>query len=39
MIYAQKHLNRVWQHVLSEEQKLLMGLRGVAQDVDFARAR
>jgi drug/metabolite transporter (DMT)-like permease len=39
MVYAQKHLNRVWQHVVSEEEKLLMGLRGVAQDVDFARAR
>jgi hypothetical protein len=39
MIYAQRHLNRVWEHVLSEEKKLLLGLRGVAQDVDFARAR
>lgn len=39
MVYAQKHLNRVWEHVLAEEEKLFMGLRGVAQDPDFARAR
>jgi Domain of unknown function (DUF4234) len=39
MIYAQKHLNRVWQHVLTEEEKLLLGLRGVPQHLDFARAR
>jgi Domain of unknown function (DUF4234) len=31
MVYSQRHLNRLWMHVSSEEEKERLGMRGVPQ--------
>jgi hypothetical protein len=39
MVYSQSHLNRLWRHVAAEQEKELLGMRGVAQDVAAVGAR
>jgi hypothetical protein len=38
MVYAQRHLNRLWKHALSEEEKQRLGMRGVAQSAEVVGA-